>query len=253
MAPTLTISPPSRLLQSIEWRALGEVAGTLAAWPWLSASPRGDGHSVLVLPGLTSSDRSTTVLRTFLRQRGYDVHGWKQGTNLGPRHGVRENMRAQLDRLHRSSVRKVSVIGGSLGGVYARLLAHERSESVRCVVTLGSPIGGQPRATNAWRLYEFLSGKSADSIDESDIYTATPPVPTTSIWSRTDGIVAWRNSVQAPDKQAENIEVYASHLGIGTNASVLYAVADRLAQGEKRWKKFTPPAMLRAAYPTARL
>lgn len=249
MNASQTLAPPSRLLQWIEWRALGEVAGTLLTWPLLARAPRGDGHPVLVLPGLMASDRSTVLLRTFLRQRGYDAHGWGQGNNFGPREGVSEAMLAQLGRLHANSGRKVSVIGWSLGGLYARMLATQRPEAVRSVITLGSPIGGHPRATNAWRLYEFVSGKSAADSEEWATYSATPPAPTTSIWSRTDGIVAWRNSVQVPDKQAENIEVYASHMGIGANATVLYAVADRLAQPEGAWRPFEPPSALQAVYP----
>lgn len=249
MNASQTIAAPSRLLQWIEWRALGELAGTLAAWPLLARAPRGDGHPVLVLPGLMASDRSTLLLRTFLRGRGYDVHGWEQGNNFGPRDGVREAMLAQLDHLHAESGQKVSVIGWSLGGLYARMLATHRPKAVRSVITLGSPIAGQARATNAWRLYEFVSGRAADDAEDWSDYNVTPSTPTTSIWSRTDGIVAWRNSVQKAGPRAENIEVYASHLGIGVNATALYAMADRLAQPEGQWQPFEPPATLRQAYP----
>lgn len=252
MKASRTIAAPSRLLQLIEWRAVGELAATIAAWPWLAGAPRGDGHPVLVLPGLMASDRSTVPLRAFLRGRGYDVHGWGQGRNFGPRSGVRETILAQLDRLHAGGGRKVSLIGWSLGGLYARMLAHQRPQAVRNVITLGSPIGGQARATNAWRLYEFVSGRSADDAQDWADNEPTPSVPTTSIWSRSDGIVAWRASVQAPGRQAENIEVYASHLGIGANATVLHALADRLAQREGQWRPFEPPAALRALYPSRR-
>jgi pimeloyl-ACP methyl ester carboxylesterase len=246
-----TLAPPPRLLQWLEWRAFGELTVTALAWPWLAFAPRGDGHSVLVLPGLIASDRSTALLRGFLRDRGYDVHGWRQGRNLGPRDGVPEAMLAQLDRLHASSARKVSLVGWSLGGLYARMLARERPDAVRGIVMLGSPIGGQPRATRAWRLYEMTSGRRADDAVVWSRASKTSPVPTTSIWSRSDGIVAWRNSVQPPSALAENIAVYGSHLGLGVNAAVLYAVADRLAQPEGQWRPFEPPAALRAVYPDA--
>ena len=247
-----TLAPPPRLLQWLEWRAVGEMAATALAWPSLAFAPHGDGHTVLVLPGLIASDRSTVPLRCFLRGRGYDVHGWGQGRNLGPRDGVRETMVEQLDRLHAASGRKVSVVGWSLGGLYARMLARERPDAVRAVVTLGSPLGGQPRATRAWRLYELTSGRSADDAGDWSRSGETPSVvPTTSIWSRGDGIVAWRNSMLAPGERTENIAVYGSHLGLGVNAAVLHAVADRLSQPEGQWRPFMPPAMLRALYPKA--
>lgn len=253
MQSVKAVAPPSRLLQSLEWRAIYELVGTIAAWPLLAAAPRGDGHSVVVLPGLIASDKSTVLLRRFLRERGYDVHGWGQGSNFGPRAGVHEKMLEQIDRLYEAGGRKLSLVGWSLGGLYARILARERPEAVRSVISLGSPIGGNPRATNAWRLYEFVSGHSADQDSDEDrvSYIPTPPVPTTSIWSRGDGIVAWRDSLQEHGEQAENIEVHpsASHLGLGVNASVLYAVADRLAQPEGQWQPFEPPALLRKAYP----
>ncbi|HZT54812.1 MAG TPA: alpha/beta hydrolase [Burkholderiaceae bacterium] len=243
------IAAPPRLLQWLEWRALGEMAATAFAWPTLALAPRGDGHPVLVLPGLVASDRSTVLLRGFLRDRGYEVHGWGQGRNYGPRDGVREAMLAQLDQLHASSGRKVSLVGWSLGGLYARTLARERPDAVRNAIMLGSPIGGQPRATNAWRLYELTSGRSADDAEDWARSGEAGSVPATSIWSRSDGVVAWRNSLLAPGKRAENISVCGSHLGLGANAAVLYAVADRLAQPEGEWQPFKAPAMLRALYP----
>ncbi|MFT3816085.1 MAG: alpha/beta fold hydrolase [Rubrivivax sp.] len=243
-------APPPRLLQWLEWRALGEMAATLFAWPTLALSPRGDGHPVLVLPGLVASDGSTQMLRTFLRERGFAVHGWGQGRNLGPRAGVHEAMLAQLDRLHASSGRKVSLVGWSLGGLYARTLAQDRPDAVRNVIMLGSPISGHPRSTRAWQLYELASGRRADDDAEQWQRPDFPgAVPRTSIWSRSDGIVAWRSSTLPPGDRTENIAVHGSHVGLGVNAAVLHAVADRLAQPEGRWQPFKVPAAFRALYP----
>ena len=247
---THPIEPPSRLLQFLEVRAAGEFAGTLAVWPLLRMAPRGDGHAVLVLPGLSASDESTRVLRRYLADLGHEVHGWGLGRNLGPRPGVREALLERLDRLHEASGRAVSLVGWSLGGAYARALALRRPQAVRNVVTLGSPIAGDASSTSARRLYEWASGQGTRADAGPRPYRAVPdPVPSTSIYSRSDGVVAWRASLQPEGPLAENVEVIGSHVGLGVHAPVLYAVADRLAQPEDAWKRFDPPWALRAMYP----
>jgi pimeloyl-ACP methyl ester carboxylesterase len=244
------VSAPSRLLMLAEARALWEAGATLAIWPWLQLAPRGDGHPVLVLPGLVASDASTRLLRRYLKGRGYDVRGWGLGRNFGPRAGVEEAMLQRIKTLYeKSGGRKVSLVGWSLGGVYARLLANRLPDHVRSVITLGSPFTGSPRATNAWRVYEGLSGQSAEDPPRMEQVRPNPPMPTTSIFSRTDGIVAWRCSVQEPGPIAENIEVMGSHVGLGAHPAVLYAVADRLAQPEGDWKPFQRGMLGPLVYP----
>ncbi len=241
------IARPSRLLQLLELRALWELAAGVAAQPWLRLAPRGDGHPVLVLPGLMASDRSTRLLRGFLTRRGYDVHGWGLGRNYGPRRGVEEAMLATIDRLHTTSGRKLSLIGQSLGGAYARLLAVLRPDAVRSVITLGSPVAGHPRSSNAWRVYEFTSGKSALDGRRWKQVTQEPRVPTTSIYSRSDGVIAWRSSVGASGPNTDSIEVISSHVGMAVHPAVLYALADRLAQPEGQWRPFERRSGWRAA------
>ncbi|VTU13250.1 Lipase precursor [Variovorax sp. SRS16] len=232
------IKPPSKLLLLAEGRALWEAGAAVALWPLLQLTPRGDGHAVLVLPGLVASDLSTKILRRYLQSRGYEAHGWGLGRNFGPRKGIEQGMLERLEALHAETGRKVSLVGWSLGGVYARLLASSRPELVRSVITLGSPFTGSARATNAWRVYEGVSGQSSEDPRRMRQVEPTPSVPTTSIFSRSDGVVAWRCSVEQPGPNAENIEVVASHLGLGTHPAVLYALADRLAQPEGTWKPF---------------
>jgi len=135
---------------------------------------------------------------------------------------------------------KISLIGWSLGGIYARELAKECPELTRCVVTLGTPFTGHPRATNAWRFFELVSGHKTGDEQLMAQIRQTPPVPTTSIYSRTDGIVAWRCSVMEPGPLSENIEVHASHIGLGLNPLALYALADRLAADPQVWAPFDP-------------
>ena len=226
---------------ALELRAFWELGALLPSWPLLARAPRGDGHAVMVFPGLSANDISTVPLRHYLQSRHYSPWGWEQGFNFGPRAGVLDEARSNLIRLFESSGRKVSLIGWSLGGVYARELAKELPDMVRGVITLGTPFAGSHKATNAWRVYQLASGRNVERESENYDLPAAPPVPTTSIYSRTDGVVAWQASIQAPDQASpftENIEVLASHIGLGVNPSTWWAVADRLAQAEGQWQPF---------------
>lgn len=230
--------PPPRHLQLMELRALGEFSASLALMPLLQRAPRGDGHPVLVLPGLIASDASTKLLRTYLAGRGYDVHGWGLGRNMGLKNGLRNKMLDLVRRLHSQSGRTVSLVGWSLGGVYSREIAAEVPDAVRSCIMLGSPIHSHPRSTNAWRIYELASGQSVDDPALQGVAAALPPVPTTAIFSRTDGVVAWQGSVEPRTAMSESIEVEGSHCGLGAHPAVLYAIADRLAQPEGEWQPF---------------
>ena len=234
--------PPSPWLLALEFRAAWELGALLPAWPLLLRAPLGDGHPVIVFPGLSASDGSTLPLRNYLATRNYDVTGWNQGHNFGPRAGVLEAASHQVREIFiAAGKRKVSLIGWSLGGIYAREMAKLHPELVRGVITLGTPFSGAPESTNAWRLFRLTSGRDIKSETRRFDLPLAPPVPTTSIFSRSDGIVAWQGSLQAPCKgnpNTENIEVIASHLGIGMNPSAMWAVADRLAQPEGAWQPF---------------
>ena len=156
------VRAPGALRLALEWRAPWELGAGLAALPLLSMAPTGDGHPVLVFPGLIASDASTGLLRRYLTSQNYAAHSWKLGRNLGPRPGVLEACERQVEHLSARYGRKVSLIGWSLGGIYARETAKKLPEHVRCVITLGTPFAGHPRATNAWRVYEMASGERVD-------------------------------------------------------------------------------------------
>src|SRR5438552_5069919 len=187
MSVTQTLSPPSRTLMFLEGRAISELGAFVGALPLLSLAPRGDGHPVLVLPGLVASDTSTRPLRSFLKSRGYAASCGSQGRNLSPRQGVQHAMIDLVHELTDAHGRKISMIGWSLGGLYARQLAKMMPDRVRSVITLGSPFAGHPKATNAWRVYEMASGRRADEQDPrfGGRLSEAPPVPTTAIFSRT--------------------------------------------------------------------
>lgn len=256
---------PGRLLYLTEPARAAIDVGLLAATaPLLSLLPRGDGHPVLVLPGLGAADSATLVLRRVLRSLDYRTHGWGLGTNLGPTPQVRDAMAARLDDLTARYRTPISLIGWSLGGLYARQLAWRRQESIRQVITLGAPV----------RLAETMQGDIADHPGDlsdfpqwprwsqwarwyGDAQTRTPtasqgdalPIPTTAIYSVLDGIVGAGVCGIETGPQAENIAVHASHIGFAYHPAVVFAIADRLAQPAGEWRPFHPPALLRAVYP----
>src|ERR1700712_5294890 len=213
-AETSTIRKPGAHLIALELlTAPWELAGAVALWPLLRMAPRGDGHPVLVLPGLGAGDSSTGVLRRYLAEQGYAPQAWKLGGNFGPR-GKLETLRQRIVDLDREFGQKVSLVGWSLGGIYARELAKMQPHHVRSVITLGTGFTGNLKATNATRFYELVSGEKVGTTPFHRQLGGNPEVPTTSIYSRTDGIVAWRTSLLEEGPLAENIEVRASHLGM---------------------------------------
>src|SRR5580704_2951719 len=195
-ATAQALRPPSRTLLLLEGRALQELGAFMLLRPWLAAAPRGDGHPVLVLPGLLASDFSTQPLRSFLKAQGYAVHGWNQGRNLGLRPGVEPDMVERVEELHdRHGGRKLSLIGWSLGGIYARQLAKRLPDKVRCVISLGSPFTGSPKATNAWKVYEFASGQRVEDREE---HLAGPLSAPRSRISRSTAAIAGSAIIRPP-------------------------------------------------------
>jgi pimeloyl-ACP methyl ester carboxylesterase len=233
-----------------EARGIFELNASLLLAPLLLRAPRGDGHPVLTLPGFLASDLSMAPMRRYLREIGYDTYAWKMGRNIGGVAKMRAALRDRLAEIHAATGRKVSIVGWSLGGVYARDLALQVPHMVRYVVTLGSPFANDVRATNATRLYEALSGETVEENSElRNAIAGDLPVPTTSIYSRADGIVNWQTCLLSPSDTAENIEVHlASHVGLGVNAAALWAVADRLAQAEGRFRQFDRSGPFAIAY-----
>jgi pimeloyl-ACP methyl ester carboxylesterase len=237
-----TIEPPPLALFLLEQsRAALELADVLARRRVRSVSPRGDGHGVLILPGLLAGDLSTAPLRRFLRGLGYDARGWGAGINLGPTASVRERLRARLQGLREAHGRPVSLVGWSLGGIYARELARAHPEDVRLVITMGTPFR-DVSATHAARLVPIRpGGRPLRDAHELRAWLRTPlPVPSTSIYSRSDGIVAWRSCLEEAGPRRESVEVACSHTGMGFHPNVLAVIADRLAQPADGWQPYEP-------------
>jgi len=244
------LRPPPLSLLLAEVRGIFEFNGSLLLAPLLLQAPRGDSHPVLTLPGFLASDLSMAPMRRYLKELGYDAYAWNKGRNIGGVLRMRSALRDRLAEVYTAAGRKVSIVGWSLGGVYARDLALQAPDMVRSVVTLGSPFANDIRATNATRLYEALSGEAVeDNVELRNAIAGDLPVPTTSIYSRTDGVVNWQTCLLRPSDTAENIEVYlASHIGLGVNAAALWAVADRLAQPEGEFSQFDRSGPFAIAY-----
>lgn len=252
--------PPNRFWTFTEGRAFLELGAFVAMRPFLSNLPKGDGHSVVVLPGFMATNNSTAPMRRLLTRLGYDTHGYDSGRNVLVNEALISRLEAQLERLHDQSGRTISLIGWSLGGVLARELAKINPDIVRTVISLGSPISDDRNHTNAARLFKFFNGDAPEKMRGGKFtgLDVAPPVPTTSILSKTDGIVHWRGSVQHPratvgDHGTENIEVYASHCGMGVNPSVMIALADRLAQPEGEWSPFKAKPNQQLLFPKSQL
>jgi pimeloyl-ACP methyl ester carboxylesterase len=225
--------------------------GTLA----LARAPRGDGHAVLVLPGYLSGDQPTWLLRSFLAQIGYGVYPWSLGLNFGFSTAHRYDIEALVE--HRltevfieAGGRKISLVGWSLGGVYAKVLARRYPQLVRDVITLGSPISGNTADVSIWRLYELLSkmefSDPAFARKLREINRPLTGVPITALHCRKDGVVPWRNACEKPGPLVQNIAVEASHLGMGFDAFVFYLIAHRLARSAgRRWQRLDVAALRR--------
>lgn len=237
---------PPRLLRDLEVpRAMWELGAYYASRPTAWLAPRGDGHGVLVLPGFMATDVSTRPLRAFLRRLGYDAQPWLLGRNVGPTDAIVDGLPRRLRDLHTSTGRRVSLVGVSLGGVFARDLAPSHADLVRQVITLASPFRlpvrySGPELTNTGPLYRAFrprhSRRAAERPEEDDLPLLS--VPSTAIYTRTDGVVPWQSCLEREAATSQSIEVWGSHCGLGHNPLVLSIIADRLAQPEGTWRPF---------------
>jgi pimeloyl-ACP methyl ester carboxylesterase len=217
------------------FRALAEFAQSRLANS--EAHTAGDGHAVVLFPGLGADDRYMTPLAKHCARLGYEYHHWGRGRNKGPTGSTAEWLLElvrdikQLIRHHRQGV---TLIGWSLGGLYAREIAKAMPKRVRRVITLGTPCANLGDSTNVGWLYELLNGASAVVTPElAAALKIPPPVPTTSIYSRSDGIVAWEACRIEAGQLTENVEVDSSHLGLVWHPKVLKVIAERLRRGKQ--------------------
>lgn len=234
-------------------RVMLEMSSLTYSWPLLASAPRGDGHTVLVLPGFTAGDQSTLILRRILKRLNYDPLPWGLGQNTGSVE-LQARLRDRFREVLASTEGAVSLIGQSLGGVYARILAHESPQRIRQVITLGSPFAsGTPDTVNSLvsRLFQAVSGMTRDEMRDqmTEFPAAAPPVPSTAIYSKSDGVVHWSTCLEFEGEQAENIEVIGSHSGMAFNPLVLAVIADRLGLPQGGWRPFERSGCRSLLYP----
>ncbi|MCP4122711.1 MAG: alpha/beta hydrolase [Bacteroidetes bacterium] len=247
------LSPPSKFWFAVEGRAVIEALSVLINKDILDKAPKGNGDPVMVLPGLGTSDISTIPLRRWLKKLGYRVYGWELGLNKGYKPKYEDELLRHLRKIYLKYHRPVKLIGWSMGGIYAREIAKLEHHAVSQVITMGSPFaGGKSQKTNANTLYRILNGQQIRETHDrrANQLAVAPPVPTTALYSKTDGVVTWQYCIEYDEgDHLENIEVKGSHLGFGINSMTWMILADRLAQDPDNWKPFDPVRLRQSGCP----
>jgi pimeloyl-ACP methyl ester carboxylesterase len=249
------VGAPHVLSSLLEGRGLLEMALLPASLPLLMEAPHGDGHPVLLVPGFMAGESTLIGLKLMLQNKGYDVHTWGLGRNMGFRSKHANALPQKIRHLHYITGKKVSLVGWSLGGVFSLYGAQNSLECVRSIITLGSPVsvdasGSQsPTAVRAlYRLVSHRLGASAHVMQPKVKVMRERrrlAIPTSCLYSVSDGVVPPQEATIDGDPALhENIQVPGSHIGLGFNGIVLSIVADRLAQPENQWKPFAPHGLL---------
>jgi hypothetical protein len=195
----------------------------------VGAVPRGDGHPVIVLPAFFCSDGMTRGFRQWLSALGYSAEGWGSGVNLGPTAAAVTAVERLLLESTEATGAKASFVGVSLGGVLARALANAHPERVRRVITVCSPFR-LPTASPLAPVYRALAPLHSGQHLLIDRLSEPPPMPTTAIYSRSDGVVAWRSCIDEPAPNRENIAIDGAHTTMLGNPRALRVIAERLAR-----------------------
>ena len=175
--------------------------------------PRGpeDGPPVLVIPGFFGTDRTTMDLRRALARAGWRAHPWLLGINMGAKTSTLDLLCKRLKDLE--DPRRVLVVGWSLGGMFARQLAHKCPDKVRAVVTLASPFSGDLKTnTNVREIYERVAGHDVNE-PPFPVKDGKPPVPTLALWGLRDGIVAPSAARGLAHEVDKAVEIDTNHMG----------------------------------------
>ena len=239
---SIKIKRPSLLYYFAEpFRAIGERIKVISFLKKFQSKKKGDGHPVVVIPGFMGNDASVKLLSRFLNKNNYKAQTWGLGFNFGNLKDV-EELSKRIEKLYQDTGKKVSLIGWSLGGVYARQIAKRHPEKIRQVITLCSPFAGADEPNNATWLFSLVHGGTKITDLDPNWLAGLPdpaPVPTTALYSKTDGVVPWETCMEnIEDAIHQNVEIQSSHIGVIFNKNVLPIVIDRLQYSEENWVKY---------------
>ena len=191
-------------------------------------APALDPQPVMLLPGFGAHPvRMRRMLRA-LEAAGHAPHEWGLGFNLGPTPANFAFLLARVDKLARRHGRPVALVGWSLGGLFAREIAHRIPDRVSRVITMGTPFSGDPRANNAWRAYQLITGHAVDAPPIDCVFAAKPPVPTIALWSPRDGIIAPRSACGWPGERDRAVALRCNHLGFAASPEAIAEVLRQL-------------------------
>lgn len=205
-----------------------DLARTRAQSDALAQNIRGDGRALLLIPGLLASDARMEPMRAILNRAGFEAYHWGQGRNFGPKADSLDAIDRRVDEIRRMTGGPVTLVGWSLGGLYAREYAKLAATKVGGVVTLGTPFSGDPRANHAWRLYQLVSGTPVDRPPFPCTREAKPPVPTVALWSRRDGVILPECAKGRSGERDSAIEVDCTHMGFAASPEGIAAVGKAL-------------------------
>lgn len=261
--------PPSTKKLLMEFPLASRELFSLTQKRWktlLAEAPPGDGHAVMTVPGFGGGDGSMSFLRRYLSRLGYRAEPWGLGTNM-PKGRVTQmedimmfcrqmelDIAEKVEQVAEQTRDKVSLIGWSMGGIYANSLAQTRPDIIRQVITLGSPLG-DPRGTSTWNILKRMNRSDVPD-DMQDVspwvyrrdQQGERKVHTSILFSETDGAVSEDSAVIRDHHMVENIKVASSHIGFAHNPLVYWVIADRLSQHPVSWKPFNSdiqPLMIR--------
>ncbi len=227
------ISPPGLMLQMLEGRAGAEAAQLMLAMPLLRMQAiRGTGEPVMVLPGFMADDHSTYVLRHFLNAIGYKAYPWGLGINRRRMMDLLPQVTQGVQAIANESGQKAKLIGWSRGGILAREVARDYPDLVDRVITIGSPIKGGVSVSSIGSMVQRQTGLTPQQMAQLLRQRQQAPikVPVRAIYSKLDGVVAWKACIDEDTQDVKHFEIRGSHIGMGTNVDVFKLLPKLLAE-----------------------
>lgn len=216
----------------LETRSVVEWVSMFGVYPFIPKHKASKNKPVLLMPPYLGNDNSTAFVRKYLRSVGFKTYKWDLGVNMINSKSL-PKLIEKLDEIYEKHQEKVSLVGWSGGGIFAKIIANRHPEKVEQLITIGSPVWGvKNMKTPLVRSLEFLRGRKLRERNDKFIkeLEEIPDVPVTCIYTKTDGLLPWKHCMEAETlrKDINNIEVFGSHCGMGANASVLLTVANSL-------------------------